>query len=830
MEKQNICIDGIMLDVYSMNTLVVGSGCAGFNAADRLFSLGQRDVAILTEGLCMGTSRNTGSDKQTYYKLTLAGDSDDSVQDMAQTFFAGGAMHGDIALVDAALSARCFLRLVDLGVPFPHNAFGEFVGYRTDHDIRLRATSAGPLTSKYMTEGLETEVKRKGIQIFDRFLAIGILTTEEEVQPDTEPIECRLQNRLSSLHDNDKTGKQSEHQMKVPSNKPSKAIGLIALNLSDLENDAHGITLFNCTNIIYATGGPSGMYAHTVYPESQTGASGIALEAGARGINLTESQYGIASTAFRWNLSGTYQQVLPRYISTKPDGSDEKEFLNDGFTAPGKMLDAIFLKGYQWPFDPQKIRDGGSSMVDLLVWQETEKGRRVFLDYTQNPRQGCYANTNSLNFKLLEEAVCDNASRSDALDFNLLSEAAYDYLYRSAALFGRPIDRLHHMNPDAVALFRNHGIDLFKDLLEIAVCAQHNNGGLLGDIWWESNLHHFFPVGEVNGSFGIHRPGGSALNATQSGSLRAAQAIHARYNEEPLSLSDFREHVAVQVQSRVHLAKTLLGQYEQQEANNKTSDPQEIEDNPSDPQGIENKSNDPQEIEDKPTDPQEIENNPSDPQEIEYKPTDYKITTPMHVNELRQKVGRRMSRVGAHIRPIAGMAEAVCDAHFDLQKFPEQVRVANGYELADAFRLRDILITQYVYLEAIQAYMQAGGGSRGSYLICKTAFGEVQETKCLKGSAPAGLGNTILQEGMSGRLIAKDLQKNALTGLDFLEEKCELRHKVCEVVLMMEKDGANEAHCIFQWTPVRKIPERDNWFESVWRDYREGCVFNSQES
>ena len=64
------------------------------------------------------------------------------------------------------------------------------------------------------------------------------------------------------------------------------------------------------------------MYGSTVYPTSQTGATGIALEAGVVGRNLTESQYGIASIKFRWNLSGTYQQVLPRYVSTDRDGND----------------------------------------------------------------------------------------------------------------------------------------------------------------------------------------------------------------------------------------------------------------------------------------------------------------------------------------------------------------------------------------------------------------------------------------------------------------------------------------------------------------------------
>ena len=41
------------------------SGAAGFNAADRLWQLGQHDIVLVTENRAGGTSRNTGSDKQT---------------------------------------------------------------------------------------------------------------------------------------------------------------------------------------------------------------------------------------------------------------------------------------------------------------------------------------------------------------------------------------------------------------------------------------------------------------------------------------------------------------------------------------------------------------------------------------------------------------------------------------------------------------------------------------------------------------------------------------------------------------------------------------------
>ncbi len=112
------------IKVIRLNTAVVGSGAAGFNAAIRLKQFGCENVAMITEGINIGTSRNTGSDKQTYYKLGLAGDARDSVAAMAADLFAGGCVDGDNALVEAALSARSFLNLCELGVPFPTNRYG----------------------------------------------------------------------------------------------------------------------------------------------------------------------------------------------------------------------------------------------------------------------------------------------------------------------------------------------------------------------------------------------------------------------------------------------------------------------------------------------------------------------------------------------------------------------------------------------------------------------------------------------------------------------------------------------------------------------------------
>ncbi len=682
MKKGKVIINGLNLDVYSLNTIIVGSGAAGFNAADSLYSLGQEDIAIVTEGINMGTSRNTGSDKQTYYKLTLAGGTPDSVMEMAKTLFEGGSRHGDIALVEAALSTRSFCRLAEIGVPFPHNRYGEYIGYKTDHDPRQRATSAGPLTSKYMTEKLETQVKLKNIPILDGYLVVGILTERQ----------------AGEIH----------------------SIGLAALNTRELDGPSMGFTLINCTNIVFATGGPAGMYQASVYPESQTGASGIAFEAGAKGVNLTESQFGIASIKFRWNLSGTYQQVIPRYVSTNPDGGDEKEFLNDYFTTPGNMLDAIFLKGYQWPFDPRKIDNSGSSLIDILVYHETQvKGRRVFMDFMHNPGWG---------------------SKEGQLDFGLLGSEAYRYLENSEALFGTPYARLEKMNRPAIELYRDHGIDLDREYLETAVCVQHNNGGLSGSHWWESNVKHFFPVGEVNGSFGVYRPGGSALNSTQAGSLRAAQYICANYGQQPQGLDCFTEKVFPQVVALLDTSETLLGKSKN---------------------GIKTialKSN-----------REQRDANPA---------------------KLVSRLSARMTRVGAHIRNAEDVESALKECNEDLKSFKYILGGLSGAnELPDAFRARDMLITQFVYLSAIKEYIKKGGKSRGSYLISDTA----------------------------GRLPAQGLPEN----FRYLLDDGELMKQTCEISLE-KRDGAY--CCRVEWKPARPIPEEDNWFENVWNEYMNGEI------
>ena len=489
MDRSAINIRGIEFPVYSCNTVIIGSGAAALSAALNLIKLGQPDIAILTENWGGGTSNNAGSDKQTYYKLSLAGDVLDSPHQMARDLFNGKCMHGDIALCEAQHSAQAFYRLVEAGVPFPHDKYGGYVGFRTDNDTRGRGTSAGPFTSKYMFEALAEQVKQLGIPIFNRHPVIELLKSDDGDE--------------------------------------RKIIGAVAIDEVNTHNRNYGFTLFNTVNIILATGAPAGIYRDSVFPVSQTGASGMALKIGAISQNLTEWQFGIASLQPRWNLSGSYQQVIPRYISTDDVGGDEREFLNDNFSDLQTLIEAVFLKGYEWPFDVYKIENYGSSLIDVLVYIErVRKNRRVFLDYTRNPSW----NDKSASFELSN-----------------LSPVVRKYLSKSGALCEIPVERLRKMNEPAYNFFKQHGVDLKSGHLEIGVCVQHNNGGLRGNIWWESNVKHLFPVGEVNGSHGVYRPGGAALNSGQVGALRAALFIAKRYSDSPYSIDDFAERAKTDI-------------------------------------------------------------------------------------------------------------------------------------------------------------------------------------------------------------------------------------------------------------------------------------------
>ena len=470
----------LMRKIY--DAIIIGSGVAGYSAADWLYKEGITDIAVVTENRLWGTSRNTGSDKQTYYKISMDGFSCDSSYKMAQDISSLGSCDGEKAYLQAVNSARCFLRLCDYGVGFPTDEFGGYPGYKTDHDNTSRATSVGPLTSKIMTQRLEDVVVNKNkTPVLDNRQVIKIITENK------------------------------------------KAVGVAVLN-----TDTDGVETICARNIIVASGAPACIYGSSVYPESQHGMTGILIESGVRLCNYSQWQYGIASVGFRWNVSGSFMQVVPRFVSVDENGT-EREFLKDYFKSSAQANSMVFLKGYQWPFSFDRMN--GSSKIDIAVHEQTKLGRQVYLDYTQNPEGFC---------------------------FDELSAEAKAYLTATQATAGTPIERLKQLNSKAIGVYSRQGIDLYAHKLRIAVCAQHNNGGVFTDRNYQTDIDGLYVIGEAAGSFGLTRPGGSALNDTQVGGLVCAKHIKSKEQTAfDIKAADAAEKACIDLISRIELDKSI---------------------------------------------------------------------------------------------------------------------------------------------------------------------------------------------------------------------------------------------------------------------------------
>lgn len=456
--------------VHTTDSLVVGSGAAGLRAAVEL-SRRDIDVTIISQSAWGGTSACSGSDKQTLHTANTA-DQGDNFVDMAESIRAGGAMDEDTAYIEAVGSPRAMASLQFLGLPLPQDQLGGTLRYQTDHDEVGRATSCGPRTSRLMVKVLAQEALWLGVPFFNQTTAVKILTSEGGVA------------------------------------------GVLAIRAKDRsETNPYGLVLFCCARLVLAAGGPGELYRDSVFPNGCYGSLGLALEAGLELVNLTESQFGIGTRreGFPWNLSGTYVQVIPHIYSVDDTGT-EHHFLADYYRTTQEMASNVFRKGYQWPFHASRMLDFGSSLVDLAIYREGEKGRKVFMDFNRNllPVPG------DLPFSL------------DRLDPDVAT-----YLSKAGADQDLPIDRLKHMNPLAIELYRRYKVDIVQEPLEFAVNNQHMNGGIAVDIWGRTNIDGIYAIGEAAGTHGVTRPGGSALNAGQVFGTRVAEQIAACGQQVP---------------------------------------------------------------------------------------------------------------------------------------------------------------------------------------------------------------------------------------------------------------------------------------------------------
>ena len=271
----------------------------------------------------------------------------------------------------------------------------------------------------------------------------------------------------------------------------------------------------------------------------------------------------------------------------------------------------------------------------MAVHQETVvRGRRVWMDFLRNPL---------------------GRAGGEPFRIDRLGKEALDYLRKTAATQETPIERLRHMNPPAIEIYAEAGIDLTREPLEIALCAQHHNGGFAVNRWWESNLRHTFVIGEMAGTHGVKRPGGAALNAGQVGAMRAAEYLTAVYSAEPADLSAHAPVVQQGLAETIqHLRRAL--------ARGATA-----------------------------------------------------TTAP---EEAMVQIAGRMTRYGAHLRSRAGVAAALAEALAQCRRgLEEGLKLSSPAQLRAAILAEQQCLMHIAMLKALCGLLERGAGSRGSYCI-----------------------------------------------------------------------------------------------------------------
>ena len=118
-----------------------------------------------------------------------------------------------------------------------------------------------------------------------------------------------------------------------------------------------------------------------------------------------------------------------------------------------------------------------------------------------------------------------------------------------------------------------------------------------------------------------------------------------------------------------------------------------------------------------------------------------------------------------------------------LKHWEETVKITSAKELREVFLLRDMILSQQLYLFAMKDYVEHGGKSRGSAVYCQP-------------------------------MKDADTQKNIFHTFYYEADKGEKGDIIQEVYL---KNG----NPFSRYRSVNPIPEDKEAFEKVWKKYRE---------
>lgn len=439
------------MKVVNCDILVVGGGGAALRAA----IAAKEDnpalkVCVATKGKLgkSGVTALSCSDRMAFH-ATLAhtepGGPDAWKYHADDIYRIGGRVSDyDLAQVLAKNAQDAFDYLDRLGVPFvkKDGLADQFV---TDGSEYARACYTGPKTAVHIEEALVRRFAELDIETYD-FTAVHKLVVDK-----------------------------------------GRVVGAIAVDTR--EKDAErAVFAFAAPAVILATGGGGLIYENNVFPGGMTGDGyAMAYEAGAELVNMEFIQIGIASTRTKFNCSGSLMRAIPRLVNDLGEEILPKYF--PAGTSWAEIYNTLFKKGASWPVSYEHK----THIIDIALYKEWRSGRKVYLDYSQNPA--------GFSFDLL---TAENAARYRR---EMRTDLGAEKRDRS------PLFRLMEINQPSIDWFLERGIDLAKgDLVEVAACAQHFQGGVKINVQARTTVPGLWAVGETaGGQHGANRPGGNAL-------------------------------------------------------------------------------------------------------------------------------------------------------------------------------------------------------------------------------------------------------------------------------------------------------------------------------
>jgi len=266
---------------------------------------------------------------------------------------------------------------------------------------------------------------------------------------------------------------------------------LMVVNLIVRDGQCHGVyaidaegrpVVIRAKSTILTTGGASQLFGKNLYPSDITGDGyAMAYRAGAWLANMEFMQAGVSIVSPFINLFGNYLWDARPNLT---DGSGQT--FVDGYLPDGITLDDVLRSTERhFPFSSSDV----SRYIEISIQKVINEGRGT-------PEGGVY-----MDFK--------------GRDFD--------------RILADPATSIAKMWPLTYDWYRERGVDLYRDRIQIACSAHAINGGLYIDEDAQSNIQGLFAAGEVAaGPHGADRLGGNMALTCQVFGRRAGRAAARR--------------------------------------------------------------------------------------------------------------------------------------------------------------------------------------------------------------------------------------------------------------------------------------------------------------